>query len=149
MTLDPRDGIAIFTDGSAWTGDKSGGWAWVALDAEGSIESDSGATWDATNNRMEMTAAIRGLTYVANNYGKVDVLVYTDSLIMVKSNQDHTWGRKANKDLWSEMDNAVAKLGYVEWEHIYGHTGIFYNELVDQLAGSARKALTEGVKDDS
>lgn len=143
MELNPDAGIALFTDGSAYYRNGSGGWAWVAVDAYEGQYHESGAAWDTTSNRMEMTAAINGLNAIAEQLGSCDVLIYSDSEYLVLGNQDPTRKRNANIDLWLSVELATSKHTYIEWNHVKGHSNIFYNELCDQLAGSARKHLVK------
>jgi ribonuclease HI len=140
--LDPEGGIGLFTDGSSWTGDRSGGWAWVAIDAfENSHEaSNSGWAHDTTNNRMEMQAWIQGLEAISWVLGTCTILVYSDSQYVGLGAMDRARARNKNHDLWDQIDKAVDYHTYVEFRHVKGHAGHRYNELVDKLAGEARTA---------
>lgn len=139
MNLNPSDGVALFTDGSAHnSGDKSGGWAWVALDAYEGIHTASGAAANTTNNRMELQAAIEGLDALHNTFGPCEVLIYSDSEYMVLGVNENRQ-RKTNLQEWSALDSAIASHIEVRFEHVYGHQGNIYNEMADQLAGKARK----------
>lgn len=140
MNLDPTNGLALFTDGSAWTGDRSGGWAWVAIDVGGGEEFDFGWDSNATNNRMEMTAWIEGLNAIYKEFGPSTILVYSDSEYVGLGVTDRTRSRKNNVDLWIALDYAFDQHGYVEFVHIRGHGDSYYNDMVDQLAGEARQA---------
>lgn len=147
--LDPTEGMAVFTDGSCSYRNKSGGWAWVALDAYGGMEAASGFSGDATTNRMELTAPIQALNALADEFGMLEVIVYSDSEYVVLGNNDHTRSRRKNADLWSLLDEARHRHAYVEWNHVYGHRDNKLNELADQLAGAARLdglALADGVR---
>lgn len=141
--LDPQYGIALFTDGSASYRDQSGGWAWVALDAlEGSL-SESGHEGDTTISRMELYAPAHGLFALHNQLGPCQVIVYSDSEYVVKGATDRNRKRKANGRLWRRLDDAIARHAYVEFKHVKGHSGQRFNELADELAGTARKAGLE------
>lgn len=135
-----NDGLAIYTDGSAWHKDRSGGWAFVAVDSHGCTESDSGFCADVTNNQMELYAITMGLTRLYDWYGPVDVLVYADSQYAVFGAQDKSRARKVNKGWWSDMDHAITLHDYVEFEHVKGHSTNMYNNIADDLAGKARKS---------
>jgi ribonuclease HI len=139
MNLDPSEGIILFTDGSAWTKDGSGGWAWIALDVFDGEEAGFGGASDTTNNRMEMQAWIEGLNDLHQAFGPCTVLVFSDSEYVGFGAMDRQRGRKANLDLWEAMDKVIDKHKYVEFRHVRGHAGDEYNELVDKLAGYARK----------
>lgn len=137
--LDPSEGIALFTDGSAWDRDKSGGWAWLAIDAfEGEAES-SGGIKGTTNNRMEMTAWIEGLCALRQVLGPCRIIVISDSEYVGLGAMDRTRGRKCNNDLWEKLDAAIDAHLYVEFAHVRGHSGHVWNDRVDKLAGEARR----------
>lgn len=138
--LNPSGGIALFTDGSSHYKDRTGGWAWIAIDIFDGEALEIGGTQDTTNNRMEMTAWIKGLQAL-HALGPCEVLVYSDSEYVGLGAMDRTRNRRKNIDLWLELDEAIGLHEYVEFEFIKGHTGHHYNEAVDKLAGEARKAF--------
>jgi ribonuclease HI len=140
--LNPSDGIALFTDGSSWTGDRSGGWAWVAVDAFDNTFEASNSGWEhnTTNNRMELMAWIKGLNSIFDVLGACMIIVYSDSQYVGLGAMDRTRARNKNTDLWDQIDLAVDQHEYVEFSHVKGHAGHKYNEVVDKLAGEARKA---------
>lgn len=139
--LDPSGGIGLYTDGSSWQKDKSGGWAWIAIDASGDeAPPEFGGASDTTNNRMEMTAWIRGLEAIFKALGPSTIIVFSDSEYVGLGAMDRTRKRKVNVDLWIELDTAIDKHLYVEFRHVKGHAGNEYNEVVDTLAGEARLA---------
>lgn len=137
--LDPSEGIALFTDGSAWTGDRIGGWAWIAIDAFDGEDAGYGFASDTTNNRMELQAWVEGLTDVFKACSSCEVLVYSDSEYVGLGAMNRSRARKTNQDLWAEVDKAVDLHPLVEFVHVKGHGDSYYNDLVDQLAGEARK----------
>lgn len=138
MELDASKGIGLFTDGSAWDQDGSGGWAWVAIDAFTGMVSGSGSASETTNNRMEMQAWIEGLNSLADSLGECEVLVYCDSQLVGRGFTGE-YSRKANLDLWEEFDKAVARHEHVWWEWVKGHGDSLYNDMADKLASKARK----------
>lgn len=144
MALKPDKGIALFTDGSSYYKDGSGGWAWVAIDCFGGEEIGSGYVPDTTNNRMEMQAWVEGLNRLVDTLGPCDVLVYSDSQYTGYGAMDPTRARKKNRDLWKEIDEAIDQHRSVEFVWVKGHHESHYNHLVDELAGNARK---QGVSD--
>lgn len=137
--LSKGKGIALFTDGSASSIDRSGGWAFVAIDHFGNEEVGSGYVSDTTVNRMEQQAWIEGLDYIAETLGPCDVLVYSDSQYVVLGAKDKRRKRKVNLDLWDELDEAMDQHTYVECKWVRGHSVSYYNQLADELAGQARK----------
>jgi ribonuclease HI len=141
--LNPDPAIALFTDGSSYTKDRSGGWAWLALDINEESEIGMGGADDTTNNRMEMQAWIEGLTYLFRVYGPITVLVYSDSEYVGLGATNRSRKRNNNVDLWLALDEAIDRHEYVEFNHVKGHQkdGSYYNHLVDEMAGEARKAF--------
>ena len=141
--LNPKRGIALFTDGSSSTRDKSGGWAWVAIDCFGGEEVGTGFVSGTTNNRMELMAWIEGLEHLSRTLGPVDVLVYSDSQYVGFGAMDRTRKRNKSRDLWKLLDEAIDDHEYVEFVWVKGHAESYYNHLVDQLAGNARRSGLE------
>lgn len=135
--------MALFTDGSSYNRDRSGGWAWLAFDTFGNEEIGMGGASDTTNNRMEMQAWIEGLTFLYRAHGAIDVLVYSDSEYVGLGITDRKRKRNSNVDLWLALDEAFDRHSYVEFIHVKGHQvdGSYYNDLVDQMAGEARQAF--------
>jgi ribonuclease HI len=106
----------------------------------------SGAEPMTTNNRMELTAAIRALE--ALKKPGTSARVYTDSQYVIKGLEEWVGGWKArgwktadkkpvkNQDLWERLD-ALAAQHSLEWHWVKGHSGIPGNERVDALANRA------------
>jgi ribonuclease HI len=137
--------VSIYTDGACDPNPGPGGWA--ALLRSGSHEKVlSGSEAETTNNRMELTAAIRALQGLK---GPARVTLYTDSEYLKRGITEwlpgwrrRGWRRKggalANQDLWQALDAAL-KTHRVEWRWVRGHAGHAENERVDRLA---REAIT-------
>ena len=110
----------------------------------------SGAEAQTTNNRMEMTAVIKGLRALIE---PCEVTLYTDSKYVIDgiTKWVHGWKRNGwinaskqpvrNADLWHELIEA-AQQHQVSWEWVKGHAGHPENERADQLASAA--ALSVG-----
>jgi len=133
--------IRIYTDGACRGNPGPGGWGalLVAGDRERELWGGEPLT---TNNRMELTAAIRGLEALKRRC-KVDL--YTDSqyvrngirewLAQWKKRGWKTADKKPvkNQDLWERLDALVG--GHdVEWHWVRGHSGHDGNERADALA---------------
>lgn len=131
--------IALFTDGSSYHKDKSGGWAWIAIDLFDGEKSDSGYIPNTTNNRMELWAWVKGLNYLIGTLGPCDVLVYSDSQYVGYGAMDRTRARKKNQDLWVNIDDVIDRHNSVEFVWVKGHHESHYNDVVDKLAGQARR----------
>lgn len=99
-----------------------------------------------TNNRMELTAAIRALEALKKK--GTSARVYTDSQYVIKGIEEWVGGWKArgwrtadkkpvkNQDLWERLD-ALAAQHSLEWHWVKGHSGVPGNERVDALANRA------------
>ncbi len=121
--------IHIYTDGACWGNPGPGGWAAVIVDGAQRREL-KGRQEDATNNQMEILAAINGL---AQTPPGSTVTVHSDSQYLVRT-MTHGWKRRANLDLWERLDNLVAER-HVQWEWVRGHVGHPENERANSLAG--------------
>ena len=139
--------VAIYTDGACSGNPGPGGWGAVLLYGEHRREI-SGASADTTNNRMELTAAIRALEALKR---PTDVALYTDSTYVKDGITRWLPGWKAkgwrtaskspvkNRDLWEALD-ALVKRHDVSWHWVRGHAGNLENERADTLAREALKA---------
>jgi ribonuclease HI len=133
--------IEIYTDGACRGNPGPGGWG-VLLVAGEYRKTLHGGEAETTNNRMELTAAIRALDALR---GRQAVRLYTDSRYVMDGIRDwlpnwkrrgwKTAGRKPvkNQDLWQALDAAAGKHD-VEWVWVKGHAGHPGNELADALA---------------
>ena len=123
--------ITLYTDGACWPnpGGK-GGWGYVILKNGIKILENSGTIpRPCTNNRAEMTAAIKGLEVIEPNES---VLLISDSRLLLNCGAGK-WKRKKNLDLWIEFDRLVSdKLLTHKW--VRGHNGDEHNERCDKLA---------------
>ena len=135
----------IYTDGSCLGNPGAGGWAAVIVDADNRREEIFGGDAHTTNNRMELTAAIRALEKISDGSS---VELFTDSsylknaftngwLVKWKRNGWKTANKKPvlNRDLWLELDALISSRA-VKFHWVKGHAGHFYNERCDELARS-------------
>ena len=139
--------VTIYTDGSCDVNPGPGGWA-ALLKAGGRDKELSGAEPATTNNRMELTAALRALEALKQ---PSRVRLYTDSEYLkrginewVENWRARGWKRKggalANADLWQALDRAIQR-HEIEWHWVRGHAGNRDNQRVDRLA---RQAMARG-----
>ena len=133
--------VDIYADGACKGNPGPGGWG-VLLRTGGCEKEMYGGEAQTTNNRMELTAVIEGLSSLAQ---RSQVRVYTDSQYVQKGISDwiHGWKRRGwrtadkkpvkNEDLWRRLDE-VARRHDVEWFWVKGHAGHPGNERADMLA---------------
>jgi ribonuclease HI len=133
--------VEIYTDGACRGNPGPGGWG-VLLRANGHEKELCGGEMETTNNRMELTAAIRALEALKRPCA---VALYTDSqyvrngitswMSKWKRNGWKTSDRKPvkNVELWQRLD-AAATRHQVEWHWVKGHAGHPENERADALA---------------
>ncbi len=126
--------FSVYTDGACIGNPGPGGWAAIVI-RDGRQDHLVGGEPKTTNNRMEITAALRGIE--AAPPGSV-VTVCSDSEYVIKT-MTRGWKRKVNNDLWDQLDDAVANRK-VTWEWVRGHSGHPLNEMADQLARDEARA---------
>jgi ribonuclease HI len=136
--------VELCTDGACRGNPGPGGWGVVLR--YGEVEKEmSGAEPETTNNRMELTAAIRGLQALKE---PCRVRLMSDSEYVTKgmTRWIGDWKRRnwktadrkpvKNEDLWRELE-AAADGHRVDWEWVRGHAGHPGNERADSLANDA------------
>ena len=128
----------IYTDGSCSGNPGPGGWAAI-IEHEGETTRLSGGERSTTNNRMEITAAVRGLEAAPPG---ATAVVHSDSEYLVKT-MTKGWKRNVNRDLWEQLDLAVAKRN-VDFRWVRGHAGHPQNEEADRLAVQAMQTAANG-----
>lgn len=145
--------MQIFTDGGCHGNPGPGGWAYIVRDGENTHQS-SGAERATTNNRMELTAVIRALRFIAAGIDKpvAPIEVYTDSQYVQKGISEwiHGWMRNGwktaskdpvkNKELWQELWDINSKVKPV-WRWVKGHAGHPENEACDSLVQEAIRTI--------
>lgn len=143
MRSPPADSrvVEIFTDGACKGNPGPGGWG-VVLRAGHHEKELHGGEPATTNNRMELTAVIKGLEALTR---PCRVKLSTDSLYVQKGITVwiHDWKRRGwrtadkkqvkNVDLWQQLD-ALAGQHDIEWLWVKGHAGHPENERADALA---------------
>ncbi len=137
--------LTIYTDGGCRPNPGPGGWGAIILRPGQAPEEISGAEEQATNNRMELRAAIEALNKLAE---PAEIDLYTDSEYLRKGVEEWmaSWKRRGwrtasgsavkNEELWRELDEAIAR-HRIRWHWVKGHAGDRWNERVDQLASEA------------
>ena len=135
--------VKLFSDGSCLGNPGAGGWAYI-LQYGDAIKKASGAEAMTTNNQMELTAAIMGLSALKQ---PCRVELFTDSEYVVKA--INSWlakwvvtdfkGKK-NADLWRRYLAAAAP-HEIKASWVKGHAGHPQNEECDALARAAAEAI--------
>ena len=134
--------LHIYTDGACSGNPGPGGAAAVAV-----LGHDTLRFWQGyrrtTNNRMELAAIILALRNAKDDLVEAhdSITIHTDSQVAY-GGLALGWKRKANLDLWNEIDALLRDLGKngvtVTFEKVKGHAGEEWNELADKLAVAAR-----------
>ena len=143
------DEVTIYTDGACSGNPGPGGWG-VILAAKGVKKELSGGEAMTTNNRMELTAVIRGLQALKR---PCKVNIVTDSKY-VSDAITLGWARKwkaqgwmrnkkdkaLNPELWDEL-LALIDRHEVKFTWVKGHAGHPENERCDEMAVSEYQKL--------
>jgi ribonuclease HI len=146
-----RADTELWIDGSCPKPNGPGAWAVIAVTPESWAPTGervfarlSGGSFETTNNRMELQAAIEALRYArAIDGGSIEV--FSDSQYVVYGVTKWLEGWKAkqfhkvkNVEHWLVLDKLLHDpmlSGRVEWTWVPGHVGWEHNELADELAG--------------
>lgn len=143
--------VELYTDGACRGNPGPGGWG-ALLRYRGHERNLSGAEAYTTNNRMELTAAIKGLEALREG---CKVRLTTDSTYLKNGLTEWLprWLRRGwltaerkpvkNVDLWQRLA-AVAARHEVQWQWVRGHSGHPENERADALANEAIDAMLQG-----
>ena len=138
--------IVVFTDGASKGNPGPGGWGVIILTPDGHVTELGGGAPLTTNNKMELTGAIRAFEHLAATGGPV--AIHTDSTYVIKGIREwvHGWKRRGwktatgsdvlNRDLWERLDGLTSARGprTIAWHYVRGHVGIPGNERVDRIA---------------
>ena len=133
-----RTPIFVYTDGSATTHQNTGGWAYTVVHNDIDLVQGSGGELNATNNQMELMAAVQGLMWVNTqtwNYDYPIVLVTDSEYVINQGLKNHK--TNTNHNLVHALQFGFEHLKVLP-VHVYGHTGDKYNELVNKLANEKR-----------
>ncbi len=146
-----EDVVEIFTDGACKGNPGVGGWG-ALLQAGGKERELCGGEAHTTNNRMELTGAIRALEALKR---PCRVVLHTDSKYVQQGISEwvHNWKQRGwktadkkpvkNEDLWRRLDELAGK-HHVQWVWGKGHAGHDGNERADQLANRGIEKLLAG-----
>ncbi len=145
---DPPE-VQLFADGACSGNPGPGGWAFILRHPTTGKEMEgSGGVRETTNNRMELTAVIRGLETLKR---PARVQLISDSEYVGKGltqwmpkwkangwrrKEGQKWAPLKNEDLWRKLDELLTT-HQVQFTHVRGHSGHPENERCDTLAVAA------------
>jgi ribonuclease HI len=146
--------VTLYTDGGCINNPGPGGYGVVLLYNAHRRELSGGFRY-TTNNRMEIYAAIAGLSVLKE---PCRVTIYSDSQYLVHA-VEKGWARRwrskgwmrnskekaINPDLWEKLLN-LCEIHKVEFKWVRGHAGESENERCDELAKAA--ASSSGLPED-
>lgn len=144
----PLKQIEMFTDGACKGNPGPGGWG-VVLRYDKHEKMLKGGEANTTNNRMELLAAIAGLSALTE---PCQVVLTTDSQYVRKGITEWlaNWKRNGwktaakqpvkNADLWQALE-AESLRHQIKWMWVKGHSGHRENEMADELANLAIEEL--------
>ncbi len=133
--------VTLFTDGACRGNPGPGGWG-AYFEYDKARKKMYGFAKETTNNRMEMMAVIESLKALKR---PCNVELNTDSKYVLQGVTEWMEGWKRNGwktaakkpvknvDLWQQLDKEISR-HKIKWNWVKGHSGIFGNEMADQLA---------------
>ncbi len=147
--------ITIHTDGACTGNPGPGGWGAVICYLHGDDRQErlelSGGETETTNNRMELSAVIRALSFVQERDGfdpSIPITIISDSKYVVdgftvwrpnwKLKNWRTADKKPvkNQELWRHLEFVATELS-LSFQWVKGHAGDPDNEAADALANAA------------
>ena len=144
--------IEAATDGACSGNPGPGGWGGLIIFEDNSELEIGGSEKNTTNNRMELTAAIKTLEKLKNYKLKENFKLRTDSKYVIegytkwiinwKRNGWKTSSGKSvqNLDLWQKIDQL--RINGLIMEYVKGHSGDRQNDRVDKIATNYSKGIS-------
>lgn len=143
--LKMQNKIIIFTDGASKGNPGPGGYGAVVVLPEGKVTELGGYEKHTTNNRMELTGAVKALEEISNK--KEEVVICTDSKYLIGGMTGWIYGwlkngwkvagnkgdNVANRDLWEKLIE-TSRGKKIKWHYVGGHVGVVGNERCDEIA---------------
>jgi len=148
------DSIAIeaATDGACSGNPGPGGWGGLIIFDDKSELEIGGSEQNTTNNRMELTAAIKTIEKLKNYKLKENFKLRTDSKYVIEgytkwiiNRKKNGWKTSAGKsvqnlDLWKKIDQL--RINGLIMEYVRGHSGDEQNDRVDKIATNYSKGIS-------
>ena len=144
--------IEAATDGACSGNPGPGGWGGLIIFDDNSELEIGGSEQNTTNNRMELTAAIKTLEKLRNFQLKENFKLKTDSKYVIegytkwiinwKKNGWKTSSGKSvqNLDLWKKIDQL--RINGLKMQYVKGHSGDKQNDRVDFIATNYSKGIS-------
>ncbi len=144
--------IEAATDGACSGNPGPGGWGGLIIFDDNSELEIGGSEQNTTNNRMELTAAIKTLEKLKTFKLKKNFKLRTDSKYLIegytkwiinwKRNGWKTSSGKSvqNFDLWQKIDQL--RINGLIMEYVKGHSGDKQNDRVDKIATNYSKGIS-------
>lgn len=148
--------ITIYTDGGCRGNQEDenvGGWGAI-LEYNGHTKELYGGERDTTNNKMELTGAIKALEALKTTH--IPVEVYSDSKYVVENKNKYVdgWIKRGwkksdkkpvlNKELWQRLVELSNKQDDIAFHWVKGHAKNEGNNRADELANIAMDEISEG-----
>lgn len=135
--------VEVYSDGSGTSFGAPGGWAFVVVVDGVKTHEDSGNEVNATNNTMELSAALNGLAYVESKpeYKGADITLISDSQLVLGFATGRWNCKKLHLLLLASKLQGVFTRLKAKDKWVKGHSGDEFNERCDVLAGDARMKL--------
>lgn len=168
MASDRVPDFIVYSDGACSGNPGPGGWGAVILGlddgetagpiphthpsggaAHGHVWELGGGEARTTNNRMEMTAALEALRFLADKPGVAEIRTDSSYVVHGITKWVHGWLQRGwktstgepvvNQDLWEALLEQIEargrnRIGALRWVIIPGHAGIPGNERADRIA---------------
>ncbi len=144
--------IEAATDGACSGNPGPGGWGGLIIFEDNSELEIGGSEQNTTNNRMELTAAIKTLEKLKSYQLKENFKLRTDSKYVIEGYTKWiiNWKRNGwktstgkvvqNLDLWQKIDQL--RIDGLAMEYVKGHSGDKQNDRVDLIATSYSKGIS-------
>lgn len=137
----------MYTDGACRPNPGQGGWAYIIINPDNTETIASGSEADTTNNRMELTAVLKGLEFFSQNNKSEPLTIVSDSQYLLSGIESwsKSWRRNhwikadgkpvLNSDLWKRIRELADSIT-LYFEKVKGHSGEEMNERVDKIASN-------------
>jgi ribonuclease HI len=153
--------LNIYADGSFDAVSRSGGWAFVVVEADREIHVAQGTMTGSSNNSLEVLSVLNAISWLEREAPTMPVIVWTDSAHVVEgcSRWRRIWRgngwkrvrsnsherRRAVPDvkLWQQLDVFLERNPHVRIALCKGHSGIPGNDHADMAARAALMSIRQ------